>query len=276
MEKQEKAVVGEIVPTVKKTKEEKELDTQRQKIGLAKSEAVATTTSSSFNPIVYAQMKQLAADLIAGSAISADAKTPEQLVVKLQAGFELGMTPVESLNSLYIVNGRVTIWGSALIKRLRTFGWSVNYKNETPEQCTIIATKNDETIEDTFYFKDAQDSGYTSGSNGIKIGWKLGQNRKLKLRYGAASQLAKTFLPEVLGSIVGIKEIDEDAPDPTNKLKSDEFKQLVDDSIIMINDCNTLEELKSVYTKFDSRLLRAKSIVDAKNTRKAELENENN
>lgn len=213
MKEENKVIQGEVVPKeVKKTKEEKALDLRQQEIRLEKATAVATTTTSAFNPIVYSQMKQLATDLIAGGATSADAKTPEQLVVKLQAGFELGMTPVESLNSLYIVSGRVTIWGAALIKRLRIAGWSVLYTDETPEKCTITVKKGDESITDTFLFKDAQDSGYTSSTNGIKIGWKIGQNRKLKMRYGAASQLVKTYLPEVLGTIAGIKEVDEDAP----------------------------------------------------------------
>ena len=213
MNEENKSIQGEVLPKeVKKSKEEKALELRQQEVRLQKATAVATTTTSAFNPIVYSQMKQLAVDLISSGASSADAKSPEQLIVKLQAGFELGMTPVESLNSLYIVSGRVTIWGAALIKRLRLAGWSVQYKDESQEQCTISVAKGDEFIEDTFYYKDAQDSGYTSGQNGLKIGWKPGQNRKLKLRYGAASQLIKTYLPEVLGLIAGIKEIDEDAP----------------------------------------------------------------
>ena len=213
MNEENKSIQGEVLPKeLKKSKEEKALELRQQEVRLQKATAVATTTTSAFNPIVYSQMKQLAADLIAGGAASADAKSPEQLIVKLQAGFELGMTPVESLNSLYIISGRVTIWGAALIKRLRLAGWSVQYKNESQEQCTIVVSQGDDFIEDTFYYKDAQDSGYTSGQNALKIGWKPGQNRKLTLRYGAASQLIKTYLPEVLGSIAGIKEIDEDAP----------------------------------------------------------------
>ena len=203
------AIDGEIIPKKEKTS----LELRREEIGLEKSAAVATSTSSSFDPIIYAQMKQLATDLIAGGAISPDADTPEKLVVKLQAGIEVGMKPVESMNSLYIVNGRVTIWGSALIKRIRLSGWTVAYKDEDAEKCTIVVTKDGETIEDTFLFKDAQDSGYTSTSTGVfKVGWKQGQNRKLKMRYGAASQLVKTYLPEVLGTIAGVKEVDEDAP----------------------------------------------------------------
>jgi hypothetical protein len=35
-------------------------------------------------------------------------------------------------------------------------------------------------------------------------------NRKLKLRYGVLNMIAKTYLPEVLGSVRGIVEIEED------------------------------------------------------------------
>ena len=227
MKEEDKSIQGEVLPKQpKKSKAEIALDIRQQEVRLEKATAVATTTTSAFNPIVYSQMKQLATDLILGGATSADAKTPEQLVVKLQAGFELGMTPVESLNSLYIVSGRVTIWGAALIKRLRIAGWSVNYKDETPEKCTIVVSKGDDFIEDTFYFKDAQDSGYTSGQSGLKVGWKLGQNRKLKMRYGAASQLVKTYLPEVLGTIAGIAEVDEDAPNPIESVEEKKAKLL--------------------------------------------------
>jgi hypothetical protein len=46
------------------------------------------------------------------------------------------------------------------------------------------------------------------------------------MRYGAASQLAKTYLPEVLGSIAGIKEIDEDAPNPVQSIEDRKAKLL--------------------------------------------------
>lgn len=227
----DKAVTGEVLNNnnlPKKSEDEKQLDIKRQKISLNRSEQIATKSTSSFDPIIYGQMKQLAADLIDGGASSADAKTPAQLIVKLQAGYELGMTPVESLNSLYIVNGKVTIWGSAVIKRLRLFGWSVGYKNETEDECTIEVSKDDEKIIDTFYFKDAVNSGYTTDSYGkVKVGWKPGQNRKLKLRYGAASQLIKTYLPEVLGSVSGVTDIEQEvnlnADSDAKKVKIQEF-----------------------------------------------------
>lgn len=203
----------------KATKAERELETRRQEIQLGKAERVATESTSIFDPIAYQQLKTLATDLIRGGASSADADTPEKLLVKLQAGFELGMTPIQSQNSLYIVNGRVTIWGAALIGRLRQQGWAVKFTDESADGVTITVTKfasGDEQgteISDTFLYQDAVDSGYTQSSRGEKVGWRKGQNRKLKLRYGAASQLVKTYLPDVLnGQNIGVSEIDQDAP----------------------------------------------------------------
>lgn len=226
-------------PMIKKqSKEDLEFQRRQREIQLDKAESVAIQKTTIFDPIAYAQLKQLAVDLIAGGATSPDAKTPEQLMVKLQAGYELGMSPVQSQNSLYIVNGRVTIWGAALIARLRLFGWKVKFVDESQEQCTIQLTKinrGGETVdecEDTFLYQDAVDSGYTAQNDGKeKIGWKKGQNRKLKLRYGAAAQAVKTQLPEVLAGAgnIGITEIDMDAPviegdytQSNGKLTSDE------------------------------------------------------
>lgn len=192
------------------TKAEREFQERQRAIQLNKAEQVATSATSIFDPIAYAQLKTLAADLIAGGATSPDAKTPEQLLVKLQAGYELGMTPVQAQNSLYIVNGKTNIWGAALIARLRLQGWAIRYLNESADECTIQVTKGSEVIEDTFQYQDAVDSGYTKSNDGKeKIGWKKGQNRKLKMRYGAAAQLVKTYLPEVLGgNNIGVQEID--------------------------------------------------------------------
>lgn len=196
-------------PTISKA--DRELALRQREIQLAKAELVATKATNIFDPIAYTQLKNLASDLIAGGATSRDVKTAEQMLVKLQAGFELGMTPVQSLNSLYIVNGKTTIYGAALIARLRLRGWRVRYLNESVDSTTIEVTRDDEVIEDTFYYQDAVDSGYTSGDGGEKIGWKKGQNRKLKMRYGAAAQLVKTFLPEVLNDQnIGVTEIDGD------------------------------------------------------------------
>jgi hypothetical protein len=116
------------------------------------------------------------------------------------------------MNSLYIVNGRISLWGSAIIRRFREHGWQIQYTEESPEKCTATVTKNGESITETFLFSEAEASGYVKDRSGsLKIGWIPGMNRKLKMRYGVLATIAKTYLPEIMGSATGVAEIDQDA-----------------------------------------------------------------
>lgn len=184
-----------------------EAEIGKENLQLKKAEKVQLEKSKYFDPIAYAHFKTMAQDFIEGGAISADVKTPQQMILKFQAGFELGLSPVEALNSLYIVSGRISFWGAALVRRLRLFGWHIAFK-EQEDECEATITKGDETYTDKITFAEAEASGYTKSKFGQKAGWIKGTNRKLKLRYGALSTLVKTYVPEVLGSAAGIAEID--------------------------------------------------------------------
>lgn len=168
--------------------------------------------TSVMSPVEYAQIMMVSKNLIDGHAIPQGFQTREQVFMAIMAGREMGMGMIESLNSLYFVNGKINLYGSGLVARFRTAGWSITYQDESDTQCTAVVSKNkDVDISATFLFEDAEKSGYTKGRDGtLKFGWKLGMNRKLKLRYGALSLIAKTYLPEVLGSARGIVEIEED------------------------------------------------------------------
>lgn len=188
-----------------------------------------TKETSLMNPEVYVQMKILANDFISSKAIPQCWQSAAQVLVGLQTGLEMGMTPMESMNSLYVVNGAVNIWGKAVTKRLRVHGYKIKYSGETTEQVTATLTKGDEKYSFTFKYADAVTSGYTVDRYGKdKFGWSLGQNRLLKLRYGALSTLLKTEVPEVLGPINGIAEIENDfasTPTPTQS-DQDTVKQI--------------------------------------------------
>ena len=130
------------------------------------------------------------------------------------------------MNSLYVVRGAVNVWGKATIRRLREHGFTLEYADETEDEVTAVVKRDDEECRATFRLEDAEKSGYTKDSRGqYKIGWKAGQNRKLKLRYGAISEILKTQLPEVMGSAVGIAELENDLREPI------EVKAVVDEDI---------------------------------------------
>lgn len=184
-----------------------------------------TQKSALMDPNVYIQMKALAQDFIDSKAIPACWTSSAQVLVGLQAGLEMGMSPMESMNSLYVVNGAVNVWGKATTRRIKEHGWSIEYTDETQETCTATVKRGREKYTETFTFSDADLSGYTRDSSGrLKIGWREGMNRRKKLRYGVLAFIISTHIPEVLGSSVGIVEVSDDYDLGNNKSPA----QLVD------------------------------------------------
>lgn len=190
-----------------------------QEIELKKSKFISTNY---MNPAIWSQIKGMAETFIVSKATPKHIENVAQLVMVLQAGYEAGLKPIESMNSLYIVNGSINFWGKAVVRRLREHGYKIQYLEESDEHCTAKVTndKTGEEYEETFAFADADASGWTTQpvwENGrrtdrtqLKAGWLPGQNRKLKMRYGALSSIIKSYIPEVLGSATDIAEIAQD------------------------------------------------------------------
>lgn len=186
-----------------------------------------TRTTSFMDPNLYIQMKAMANDFIKSGAIPECWQTAEAVLVGFQTGLEMGMSPMESMNSLYFVKGAINVWGKATTKRLKDHGWTIKYSSESQETCTATVKKGRESYTETFTFQEAQDSGYTTDSSGrLKVGWRAGMNRRKKLRYGVLALIINTYIPEVLGSAIGIVEVSDDYDLHTNQVPA----QLVDGS----------------------------------------------
>jgi hypothetical protein len=185
-----------------------------------KSMEVSTTF---MNPNVWGQIRAMGKVFFEGKALPNSILNEPQLVMVLQAGFEMGMAPVESLKSLYIVGGTVNVYGPAVVRRLREHGWKVEYTDEsdTGVTATVSNLNSGEKYTERYDYVMAEKSGYTkTNSGGEKIGWKAGINRKLKMRYGVLSLIIKSYIPEVLGSASDIAEVAMDAPQQAQELKS--------------------------------------------------------
>ncbi len=172
-----------------------------------------------FDPVIWAQMNGMAQKFVESKALS-QSENAGTLIMKMQAGREMGMGPIESIKSFYFVKGIINIFGVATTRRLREHGWRLEFR-DTPNTCTATITKGDEKYSDTLTFEEASKSGWTHAQGGLKPGWLEGANRKLKLRYGALSLLIKTYVPEVLGSATDIAEIADDmAPVISGEVKT--------------------------------------------------------
>ena len=141
-----------------------EIETREREVNLrAKSanievyeQAMAVQTQF-MNPSVWTQIRAMGKVFFESKAIPPSIQNEQQLIMVLQAGFESGMTPIESLLSLYIVKESINVWGKAVTKRLRNHGWRIEYKDESDAGCTATVTKGDEKYTETYTYKLAED-----------------------------------------------------------------------------------------------------------------------
>lgn len=181
------------------------------------------------------EMYKLAQNFHAANCWGPDVKNPAQALVKIQAGFEMGMAPVEAMNSLYIVNGKITIWGSAMTKRLREHGWKIEYEEKLSE-ATVTISKGQERY------------SYTATMDELKkIKSRAAEFAgKDKLKWHAISRLIRFHVPEVLGAGVAyLQEEIIDAGEPSvsvveQKSESSELANPAYDQF-----CSAIEQVKT-------------------------------
>lgn len=200
-----------VVAEVKKVLKQKGL-TLVKTDELQKSLVAKSQKTDAFNPIVWDQFSGMAKTMIESGAMPDHITTPAQAMVVMQAGYEMGMKPMQSINSLYIVGGHVTIWGKAITLQFRKHGYKLSFKDKKNETTVIATHKNGDVYKEIFTFEEAEKSGYTRSKGGkLKFGWKEGANRNIKLRYNAMNKLAKTQCADVLEGAVGVTEVYKDA-----------------------------------------------------------------
>ncbi len=85
---------------------------------------------------------------------------PEQIMVAIMAGAELGFAPFQSLQSFAVVNGRPTLWGDGLVAVVRRNGCTIRewHEGETAF-CEVTRPDTGETIRRQFSQADAAKAG---------------------------------------------------------------------------------------------------------------------
>ena len=252
-------------------------DKQKNTLGQELTVKAMRTKTGIFSPVVYQQFKVMATDMQKAGALPSGLNASQALVI-MQFGSELGIKPFTALQSIYIVKGKLVLYGSMVISRLTECGYKVEYKDTVSDKddensCTVTVTKGKESYEEIYTFKMARLSGYTTAKGNIKAGWIAGTNRKLKLRYGAVSVLIKSKLPHLLNG-AEIKEVWEDVDlDPTVILDEKGDQVDIDEKDIeKIMSAKTEKDLITIckqITKQDPKL--RSRVLKHYNVRKAEL-----
>lgn len=78
--------------------------------------------------------------------------TPEQAYTLIRAGEEMGLKPITAINSLYIVKGKIELFGKALTRTITRAGYTIDYVNEDAKGLVVHVTGPDgfdarETVE---------------------------------------------------------------------------------------------------------------------------------
>lgn len=147
------------------------------------------------------QINAMADRLGKSGALPASIRNGDQLAMVMLAGYEAGMRPMESINAFYIVNGRLTMWGDALIRQLKRAGYSLTWPVTTDKEATCeITAPNGDKHKETFTFADAEKAGLIAKGGP----WKT--YPKDMLRWKAIGRGVRFFCPEVMGGTQYLKE----------------------------------------------------------------------
>lgn len=143
-------------------------------------------------------------EVFAKSGMFPDVKSQAQAVVKILAGKELGISPFESMASIYVVNGRLALTSKAmagLIKKSKKYDYVIKKLDDT--ECIIEIITNDGTVgTTTFTIKDAAKALLLNKDN-----WKAYPKNMLFAR--ALSNACRFYCPEIISGYYIKEELDD-------------------------------------------------------------------
>jgi len=169
-------------------------------------------------------------------------KSPEQLFVLMKAGQEMGMSEVESLNSLYIVNGKIEPYGKAMVAMLTEEGYQLSYEDETDTEVTVVATKDKHVIRETV--KDTDQ--IIVNSRATKF------SKKNKMRFHGIRMILNFHLAHLIRSTADLFEVD--AVNHKNGTQDAEYEEVKpemtpEEASVLLSECNTTGHVRDLHAK---------------------------
>jgi len=154
-------------------------------------------------------MKEQAAVLHKSGFFPKSIKSPEAALAIMLAGRELGIGPMESLRSVYIVDGQTTISSGLMAAMIWDAGHAYNIDESTNKACQITFTRsNGQTYTHRFTIEDAEKAGLAGRTNWQKYPKAMLFNRCMSAggRAFMPDVFRKMYTPEELGAPVTVSE----------------------------------------------------------------------
>ena len=136
--------------------------------------------------------KQLADALCATDMVPAHYKgKPGNGAAAILYGAELGLDPIQSLQNIFIVQGKPAIYARTAVALVRRHGIKVKTAASSDESVTVIAERDGDTEEATWDIARATKAGYLSNA-------KYKSNPQEMLYSKAAMEVCRKIAPDVL------------------------------------------------------------------------------
>jgi len=178
-----------------------------------------------YNPVVWGGMVKLAKTLIDAKACPDGLDTEAKVLVALEAGREIGISPINALNSFYLVKGKISIYGDTAIALVLRDGHQIDWGKCDANTATVKITRgdNNKSMETTFTFADAVRKGLTKYDNGrTNIFWTKYPENMLKFK--AFGSIARFIVADSLRGMNIKEELEAGGYDDRETITAEEPK----------------------------------------------------
>ena len=166
---------------------------------------VTTTSKPTFSlaPTNIAEAMEVAQMLSKSNLVPKDYQgNPGNVIIAIQWGAEIGLQPLQAMQSIAVINGRPSIWGDAMLAIVRGSGLLEHITEECDGNLAVCTVKrrSEEATSREFAMEDAKRAGLT-GKQGP---WSQYPKRMLQLR--ARAFALRDVFPDVLRGVYVAEE----------------------------------------------------------------------
>tara|TARA_R100001530_G_scaffold135802_2_gene113995 strand:+ start:4817 stop:5641 length:825 start_codon:yes stop_codon:yes gene_type:complete len=179
---------------------------------------------------------------------------PSDTFVAMQWGFEIGLSPMQALQNISVINGRPSLWGDAMLALVQSHSQYESHKEYIKDNVAYceVKRKGCDLHVSTFSKEDAILAGLWGGitKSGKATAWKSYPERMLKMR--ARGFALRDQFADALKGLISVEEArDYPTKNQNNKIVEKEIREDVVE-IIQNDVVDIVEEDIKVY--FDQSL----------------------
>lgn len=154
----------------------------------------------------------MAATLLKSGLIPKSFTSPEGVLTAILYGQELGLSPMQSLMGINVIQGRPSVDAATIKAKVLMAGGRIETVTWTDKVCTLVGVRGDWKEEVTYSIEDAKVAGYSSKEN-----WQ--KQPKAMLYARCVSILGRNMFADVIKGFYSTEEL-RDAMQPAEPVRS--------------------------------------------------------